>query len=75
MSNAVMRLTLEYKHQYITAFIVAKFYFVVETDVISGNENSSKTCSWSSTTYTPVQLTAMITSFLGRVGPLNLYAS
>jgi hypothetical protein len=25
-------------------------YLVVETDVISGKENSSKTCSWSSTT-------------------------
>ena len=30
------------------------------------------TCSWSSTMYTPVQLTAMITSFLGREGPEKL---
>ena len=44
-------------------------YFWLETVVISGKESSSSTCSWSSTTYTPVQFTAMITSFLGRFGP------
>jgi len=44
-------------------------YFWLDTVVISGNDNSRRTCSWSSTTYTPVQLTAIITSFFGRFGP------
>ena len=39
--------------------------------MISGKDNSRSTCSWSSTMYTPVQFTAMITSFLGRLGPEN----
>ena len=33
------------------------------------------TCSWSSTTYTPVQLTAMMTSFFGKSGPEYLYVN
>lgn len=51
--------------------ITTTTYFWEEIDVISGNESSSSTCSWSSTTYTPVQLTAIITSFFGRLGPIN----
>ena len=45
---------------------------LLEHSVISGKESSSSTCSWSSTMYTPVQFTAMITSFFGRLGPANL---
>lgn len=51
--------------------LITTTYFWEEIDVISGNESSSSTCSWSSTTYTPVQLTAIITSFFGRLGPIN----
>jgi len=47
-------------------------HLLLEQFVISGKEHSSSTCSWSSTMYTPVQFTAMITSFLGRLGPENL---
>jgi len=47
-------------------------HLLLEQFVISGKEYSSSTCSWSSTMYTPVQFTAMITSFLGRLGPENL---
>lgn len=50
-------------------------YFWAAMDVISGKDNSSRTCSWSSTTYTPVQLTAIITSFFGRFGPDYLQGS
>lgn len=44
-------------------------YLLLDTAVISGKESSKRTCSCSSTKYTPVQLTATITSFLGRLGP------